>query len=133
MIKTSDAVKRQLKEQYEQACNAYLKELRKMWELDGYYGYWIGDEVGGVWDYGDGSIDISMENIIYCVEHDVTREQFDEWTEYICDASEFNMTTPNLRSFLAGCPRTSKEKFEELKQMKRALYEAVEEEKKRHF
>ena len=41
MEKIKDAVKRQLKEQWKQACNGYLAELLRMWELDSYYGSWI--------------------------------------------------------------------------------------------
>ena len=106
MKKTKDAVKRQLKEQWEQACNGFLVELLRMWELDAHYGYWIGEETGGVYDYGDGMFTINMDDIIYCVLADVTREQYIEWQEYICDASEFGFDTPNLRSFVRGCPRT---------------------------
>ena len=39
MKKAKDAVKRQLKEQWEQACNGFLVELLRMWELDAHYGY----------------------------------------------------------------------------------------------
>ena len=82
MKKTKDAVKRQLKEQWQKACNGFLVELLRMWELDAYYGYWICDEVGGVYDYGDGMFTISMDDIIYCVLGDITREQYIEWQEY---------------------------------------------------
>ena len=54
MKKAKDAIKRQLKEQWQQSCNGFLVELLRMWELDAHYGYWIGDETGGVYDYGDG-------------------------------------------------------------------------------
>ena len=131
MKKTKDAVKRQLKEQWEWSCNSYLVELLRMWELDACYGYWIGDEVGGVYDYADGSIDISMADIIYCVENDVTREQFDEWSEYICDASEFGFATPNLRSWMKGCPRTPAETFQHLRELKATLNDAIRDEKER--
>mgnify|MGYP003473626799 CR=1 FL=1 len=131
MGKTKPAVKRQLKKQWEKACNGYLTELLRMWELDAYYAYWIGDDVGGVYDYGDGSFDINLQDIIYCVEKDVTREQYDEWQEYICDASEFNFPLPNLRSWMHGCPRTSPEAFEKLRKLKQNLNDAVEKEKKK--
>jgi hypothetical protein len=129
MNKTKDAVKRQLKDQWEKACNGYLVELLRMWELDSYYGYWIGDEVGGVYDYADGSFDIGMDDIIYCVEHDVTRAQYDEWHEYIIDATEFCFDTPNLKSWMRGCPRTSEETFKRLREMKAKLNEAIEAER----
>ena len=76
MEKTKNSVKRMLKEQYEKACNGYLVELLRMWELDAYYGYWIGQEIGGVYDYGGGMFTIGMNDIIYCVEHDIGREQY---------------------------------------------------------
>ena len=131
MEKTKDAVKRQLKEQWGNACEGYLCELLRMWELDGYYGYWIGDEVGGVYDYGDGMFTIGIDDMIYCVDCDVTREQYIEWQEYICDATEFGFATPNLRSFVRGCPRTSAETFKRLREIKAMLNDAVKEEKER--
>ena len=131
MEKTKDAVKQQLKEQWGKACEGYLCELLRMWELDGSYGYWISDEVGGVYDYGDGMFTIGIDDMIYCVDCDVTREQYIEWQEYICDASEFGFATPNLRSWMNGCPRTSAETFKHLREIKAMLNDAVQEEKER--
>ena len=132
MSKTKDSIKAMLREQWEKACNGYLGKLLRMWELDAhYYGYWIGDEVGGVYDYGDGMISIGMEDIIYCVENDVERKEYMDWQEYICDASEFGFDTPNLRSWHRGCPRTPPEVFERLRGIKADITKAVEEEKSR--
>lgn len=131
MNKTKDGIKRMLKEQWEKACNGYLVELLRMWELDAHYSYWIGDEVGGVYDYADGNIDINMDDIIWCVENDVDKNEYMAWQEYICDASEFGFDTPNLRSWCRGCPRTPPEVFERLRGIKADLAKAVEEEKAR--
>ena len=131
MKKVKDAIKRQLKEQWEQSCNGFLVELLRMWELDGHYGYWIGDETGSVYDYGDGWFTINMDDIIYCVLNDVTREQYEEWQQYICDASEFGFATPNLRSFVRGCPRTPAETFQHLREIKATLNDAIRDEKQR--
>ena len=131
MEKTKDAVKRQLKKQWEQACNGFLVELLRMWELDAHYGYWIGDETGSVYDYGDGMFTINMDDIIYCVLADVTREQYIEWQEYICDAAEFGFDMPNLRSWMMGCPRTDEETFKKLREMKNGLEKAIDVEKER--
>ena len=131
MEKTKDGIKKMLKEQWKKACNGYLVELLRMWELDAYYGYWIGDEVGGVYDYGDGMISIGMDDIIYCVENDVEYKEYMAWQEYICEAAEFGFDTPNLRSWHRGCPRTPQEVFDKLRGMKTDLAKAVEEEKER--
>jgi hypothetical protein len=54
-----------------------------------------------------------------------------EWEEYCCDAAEFGFDTPNLRSWVRGCPRTSAKTFEMLRKIKADLNAAVDEEKKR--
>ena len=132
MNKTKDLIKAMLREQWEQACNGYLVELLRMWELDAHYGYWIGEEIGGVYDYGDGMFTIGMYDIIYCVEHDIGREQYIEWQEYCCDAAEFGFDTPNLKSWMMGCPRTPPEVFEKLRKMKAELNEAIKAEKEKY-
>lgn len=132
MEKTKNSVKRMLKEQYEKACNGYLVELLRMWELDAYYGYWIGQEIGGVYDYGGGMFTIGMNDIIYCVEHDIGREQYIEWQEYCCDAAEFGFDMPNLKSWIMGCPRTSQEVFKKLREMKKILDDAIKAEKEKY-
>ena len=132
MEKTKNSVKRMLKEQYEKACNGYLVELLRMWELDAYYGYWIGEEIGGVYDYGGGMFTIGMKDIIYCVEHDIGREQYIEWQEYCCDAAEFGFDMPNLKSWIMGCPRTSQEVFKKLREMKKILDDAIKAEKEKY-
>ena len=132
MSKTKDSTKAMLREQYEKACNGYLVELLRMWELDAYYGYWIGEEIGGVYDYGGGMFTIGMNDIIYCVENDIGREQYIEWQEYCCDAAEFGFDTPNLKSWMMGCPRTPPEVFEKLRKMKAELNEAIKAEKEKY-
>ena len=130
MKKVKDDIKTKIKERYEFAVNSYILELLNMWELGACYGYWIGDDVGGVYDYG-GMFTINLGDIIYCVEHDVTYEQYMEFQEYICDAAEFGFDMPNLRSWMMGCPRTDEETFKKLREMKKGLEKAIDVEKER--
>lgn len=130
MEKTKDAVKRQLKEQWEKVCNGYLTELLRMWELDGYYGYWNRDEPGTIYHYGE-THNLTMEDIIYIVENDIKEDEVFEWEDYCLDAYEFNFPAPNLRPWHMGYPRTPQETFDRLRQLKADLDKAVEEEKKR--
>ena len=131
MEKTKDGIKKMLKEQWEKACNGYLVELLRMWDLDAHYGYWIAEEAGGVYDYADGVMTINIEDIIYCVEHDVESKEYMAWQEYICQAHEFGFDIPNMRSWHRGCPRTPQETFDRLRDIKADLAKAVEEEKER--
>ena len=130
MEKTKSGVKRMLKEQYENACNGYLCELLRMWELDAHYGYWNSDQPGTIYHYGE-MHNLTMEDIIYIVENDIEENEVLEWEDYCLDAYEFKFETPNLRSWHKGCPRTPKETFDRLRQLKADLDKAVEEEKQR--
>ena len=113
---------------YEESCNNYVKYLLKAWDLSEHYGYWVADEIGGVYAYGD-DLFINMDDIIFCVENDVTEQQYREFLEYCTTANEFGYNTPNLKSWMAGCPRVSKDTFERLRELKDNIHKAVEEEK----
>ena len=130
MNKTKAAVKRQLKEQWKKACNGYLRELLRMWELDAHYGYWNSDQPGTIYHYGE-THNLGMDDIIYIVENDIEENEVLAWEDYCLDAYEFNFNTPNLRSWHMGCPRIPPETFERLRQLKADLNKAVEEEKQR--
>lgn len=128
--KAHNAVKKHLKEQWEAVCNGYLLELANMWELDCFYGYWIGNEIGGVYAYGD-SIFINIDDIRYCVENNVSYETYQDWQEYCVWANEFNQDTPNLNAWCKGCPRVDEETQKKLSAMKSDLIKACLDEKKK--
>ena len=130
MEKTKSGIKKMLKEQYEKACNGYLCELLRMWELDSYYGYWNSDEPGTIYHYGE-THNLTMEEIIYIVENDIEEDEVLVWEDYCLDAYEFKFNTPNLRAWHMGCPRTPKETFDRLWNLKADLDKAVEEENQR--
>ena len=115
-----------LKENYEKACNDYMWALLTLWGLDGYYGYWIGDEVGGVYDYGDGIFTIGMQDIVYCVENGVTEEEYEEMLEYCVKCYEYNLPAMNLNAWHKGAPRHD---FTKLDAAKKALEDEIENEK----
>ena len=123
-----NSVKKILKEQYEKGCNGYLCELLRMWGLDMHYGYWNSDQPGTIYHYGD-THNLSMEDIIYIVENDIEEDEVLAWEDYCLDAYEFKFTTPNLRAWHMGCPRTPQETFDRLRQLKADLEKAVEDEK----
>lgn len=130
MKKTKQAILQHLKKDYEAACNGYLTELLRMWELDSYYGYWNSDQPGTIYHYGE-THDLAMEDIIYIVENGIGEDEVLAWEDYCMDAYEFKFATPNLRAWHMGCPRTPQETFDRLRQLKTDLDNAVEEEKQR--
>jgi hypothetical protein len=130
MKKTKDVVKQQLKEQWKLACNGFLVELLRMWELDGHYGYWNFDQPGTIYHYGD-THNLTMEEIIYIVENDIEEDEVLAWEDYCLDAYEFKFATPNLRAWHMGCPRTSADTFKHLREIKAMLNDAIQDEKER--
>jgi len=121
---------KQLRTAYDKACNDYLNELLRMWELDPHYGYWNSDRPGTLYHYGE-THNLSMDDIIYCVENGINEDEVLAWEDYLLDAAEFGFTLPNLPSWHKGCPRTDEATFARLRKMKQNLYDAVEEEKSR--
>lgn len=126
MEKTKDAVKRMLKEQFEKTANTYLVELLRMYEWDSRDGFWIGDEVGGTYAYGD-SWFFSYDEMRYIVENDVPFDVYDEWADYVMFAIEFNQNQPNLKSWVKGCPRLSKDEQKKLIDLKQDLKDKMKE------
>lgn len=130
MNKTTDGVKRMLKEQYEKACNAYLVELARMWEWDlKSHGFWNGDEVGSIYHYGE-SYNICMDDIIYCVDNDITSDEYFVHTEYCLRCSEFNIRPLSLKEWHEGAPRIPDEALDRLENLKRNLEDEIEKLKK---
>lgn len=126
--KVKEPVKRMLRKNYMNACNQYLAELLNTWELSASEGFWIGDEVGGVYDDGDGWVTISMKEIIFCVENEVTIETFHEWQEYCVRAHAYGFAMPNLKSWVTGCPRVETAVFDKLDGVRADLQKAIDEE-----
>lgn len=116
---------KQLKENYEKACNDYVAALLTLWGVDYKLGYWIGSEVGGVFDI-DGWITIGMQDIVYCVENNVTSKEVSEWQDYYIKCHDYNLPTMNLNAWHKGAPRHD---FTKLDALKKDLYNATENEK----
>lgn len=118
------ANKELLKKNYEKACNDYVKALLQRWELDSYYGFWIDDEIGGLYDYGDGCFTINMCDIVYCVENDVKHDEYLEYLEYNVKCLDYNLHTMNLESWHMGAPRHD---FSKLDALRKELNDEVDE------
>ena len=116
--------KEQLRNNYENACNAYVKELEKMWELGEDSGWWAGDAVGEVYCFLDTET-LRMDEIITCVEENVSIDEYFKWSEYNTFANEFNQNIINLKSWLMGCPRLSEKEIANLKKLKQDLDDAI--------
>lgn len=114
-----------LKENYEKACNDYVAELLTLWDVDYKCGYWIGGDVGGVFDC-DGWIFLNMQDVVYCVENGVTSEEYEQWQDYGVKCAEYHLPIMNLNAWHKGAPRHD---FTKLDAAKKALEDEIENEK----
>lgn len=127
MSNTQIINKAALKRTFEETAIGYLKLLCTDWELDEEYGYWIGDEIGGLYDLADGYVTITYDDMRFCVENDVSLEEYNDWQNYCLFCHEYKQTIPNFKSWHRGCPRISKETRELLKKLKAEFEQACKE------
>lgn len=116
--------KKSLKEDYETSCYNYLIALLDAWGYDAektsINGWWVGDDIGGVFCLNDNTF-INMEEIIYCVDNDIDEETYDDYCNYNLKCAEYGFNQMNLKSFINGAPRIDNETFSRLGEMKQQL------------
>lgn len=120
-----------LKDNYEKACNNYLLMFLNMNDLDAHYGFWVSDEVGGVYCYGDCGFSIGMQELIYLVENNISYEKYQEYLDYVVRCSEYGFTCPSFKSYYLGCPLVSQETFDKLDGMKKDIEDFIKETKEK--
>lgn len=104
--------KQLLKQNYEKACNDYLRAFCKKHGFDS--SYWIADEVGGIADC-NGYYSVDLKTIRTDIDEDAKEEEFAKWYEYIVKASSLDVNTPNFHQWIHCCPRCSEDQLEELR------------------
>ena len=119
----------QAKDLYNRGCNAYLQLFceKHDYNYEDAKSSWVANEVGGIACVNDYFVD--MQTIIDDVDLPTTEDEFLKWYDYCLDAAEFGLTTPNYKSWVNGCPRTSPESFDNLRAMKHNLERAIDIEK----
>lgn len=123
--------KKVLKAVYESACASYAHALCDNWGLSQSDTWWVGDTpCSSTFCFGD-IYALSIEELIYVIENDVTLETFLEYTDYNITCMEFNFNTMNLKSYCEGAPRVPQETFDELHKLKQNLDDAIREAKQR--
>lgn len=119
----------QAKDLYSRGCNAYLHLFceKHDYDYDDAKNSWVANEVGGIVCVADYFVD--MQTIITDIETRADKSEFLKWYDYCLDVAEFGLPAPNYKSWVNGCPRTSKESFDNLRAIKHNLIRAVEIEK----
>lgn len=109
-----------LKNDYENACNAYLEAFCEKHDYI-YEGLdmWVSKNAGTIANCGDGYFD--METIRTDIDEEAQEDELFKWNDYCMDASDFKLPIPNFHSWLHGCPRLNHSELDELRKSKRKL------------
>ena len=113
-----------LKENYDNACNAYLKEFceKHDFDYDEAANSWVAGYVGDACMIGDYSV--SFEEIKTDIDMDATKDEYWSYYDYSLESHELGFNCPNYANWLSGCPRLSEEQRKSLREAKNRVYEA---------
>lgn len=117
-------IKEKLKNSLVAAVNGYVCEMLNRFGWNSEKGWWVGNDCTGIYCYDDECF-ISLQDIIFIVDNNVTKEDFIKWNEYVAMLNEFDITTPNLQSWVKGCPRLSQEEINHLVELRQELYDTA--------
>ena len=127
--------RKQLKEAYRKACDAYLMAFADK------HGFvyedcdWVGGDPGGCASAGDYFVD--MQTIVADIDMDAPEDQWIQWYDYTLECLELGLPSKcNFESWLRGCPRYSERTFNRMRSLRKnvenakaLLEKAIEEEK----
>lgn len=122
--------KRNLKNNYETACNDYIKELCKRYDWCYEDGWWVSNEIGGTFCTSDIEYSLSMNDIKLLVDENVDFKIFSEWWDYNLVMSYAIMLYPNndkyhmidLHIWLNNYPDNKKIPREELNKIEKIFW-----------
>ena len=106
-----------LKLHYKAACNNYAYELMRQWELPADDCWWAADEIGGIWCFLQGELALNMQEIIYCIDNDVSLGDYMRYMDYCADCKRVGLPTCNLMHFAENKGIYPQETLDKLKTM----------------
>lgn len=119
-----------LKQEYEHICNRYLVEFANKYELSLEPDAWVGGDVGTVAYVSD--YFFGFDDIKRCVDEDVKWDDLIEWYDYTLEAVPLGFNNINLKSWLMGAPRASKEDIAEIKAMRQELEDLIKQQNEKN-
>lgn len=122
--------KRNFKNNYETACNDYVKELCKRYDWSFEDGWWVSNEIGGTFCTSDIEYSLSMNDIKLLVDENVDFKIFSKWWDYNLVMSYAIMLYPNndkyhminLHTWLNNYPDNRKISQKELNKIEKIFW-----------
>ena len=115
---------------YEVACTNYLSAFMKQYDLTCDPEPWVGNEIGTIAEVGD--YFFGFDDIRRGVDEDVKWQDLIEWYDYNCEGGMLGLNQINLKSWLMGAPRASKEAIAEIKARRKELEELIKQQNEKN-
>ena len=116
---------------YEDSVNAILDEFKKKHDMDNEDGYWIANQVGEVYDFGNETI-FDFRDILTDIKENSEKDEIHKWANYMKRVWSINnmvggvyLKEINYKSWLKGCPRISDEDLERIDNKWKVLVDDV--------
>lgn len=115
-------------EDYRKACEAISERFAEITEKSGEwmtdYSLWVTEYEA--WDITDMCLILEKAENLSALDLEHLLADVEEWIDYNVAVGMFNIQYINLRSWLMGCPRMSREDIEELHKRQMELSELIE-------
>lgn len=118
---------------YEDAVNAIIDEFKKKQEFDSNEGYWIGNQIGEVYDFGD-TMTFDFHDILADIKENANKGEIINWRNYMLRIWSINnmaggilLHEVNYRNWIKGCPRLTNEELDTIENKWKALVDEIAE------
>lgn len=116
---------------YENAINEIIKAFKEKHDLNMYEGYWIGNQIGEVYDFGD-TMTFDFRDILTDLKEDAPKDEIFKWRDYMMRIWSINnmaggvlLKENNYRSWLNGCPRLTEEELNTVENKWKTLVDEI--------
>ena len=124
--KTTPKRKEILRRRFDEAVNGYVAALCKLWDIEKQSTWFPADDTTGPVCLDTGEA-VSLNDMIYVVENDITQKEYMEWADYCTECSSYGLDTVNLQSWHKCAPRIPQTALNKLNELRKRFEDAVEE------
>lgn len=118
---------------YEDSVNVIVEEFKKKQEIEESEGYWIANQIGEVYDFGD-TMTFDFHDVITDIKENAPKGEIFKWREYNLRVWNINnlcggilLNEINYRNWLKGTPRLTDEELNTVDKKWKTLIDEIKE------
>lgn len=118
---------------YEDSVNAIVTEFKKKQEINRSDGYWIANQIGEVYDFGD-AMTFDFHDVLTDIKENAPKDEIFKWREYNLRVWNINnmcggilLHEINYRNWLKGAPRLTEEELNTVDKKWKSLVDEIKE------